>query len=295
MSRFLIDNKGDVIPAFDGQLTEKFGYPLPDFDLPSYAVRNLGAIDVEIDESHAIVRFRWLTVSQDALEACARLLLDLSAHDIAVHCEADRWTEQHFATAEDAVAWLGDSQSVALGASHRRATPHFVIQRQNLKTIADRPLNRLEQAEDRFSLFFKKWRISQGNFSNDVTEAFVRFGVIDRAVIASERPDGKLVFEHIGARITIYNRADDAWTFRLSGRPVVEQFDKEYGRHVEGVFRDALELRQPQFDHIDAVIQDGQGAMRFRYNRLLLPWQNGDQRLLTTLSFKTDPDAPVSN
>ncbi len=292
MSRFLIDTNGDVAPAFDEQLTEKFGYPMPDFDLPSYAVRNLGAIDLDIQDTHTVIRFRWLTVTSSALEACGRLLLDLSAHNISVHCEAGEWSEQHFETAEDTIAWLGETQRAMGG---RRASPHFVIQQQNLRSLANRPLNRLEEPEDHFSLFFKKWRISQGQFSSDVTDSFVRFGDIDRAVIASERQDGKLVFEHIGARITVYNRADDAWTFRLNGIPISEQFDREYGRHVEGVFRDALDRREPQYDHIDAVIHDGRGAMRFRYNRLLLPWMNGsNQRLLTSLSFKTEPDSPVN-
>lgn len=280
------------MPAFDERLTEKFGYPLPDFDLPSYAVRNLGAVDVEIDEGAATVRFRWLTVTGAALDVCARLLLDLSARNIAIHCEADRWIEQHFATADDAVAWLAEEQrAMSVGEGH--ASPHYVIQRQNLTSISNRPLNRLEESEDHFTLFFKKWRIAQGRYSSDVTDSFVRFGDIDRAVIASERPDGKIVFEHIGARITIYNRTDDSWTFRLSGRPVAEQFDQEYGRQVESVFRRALDRNEPQYDHIDAVIQDGRGAMRFQYNRLLLPWTNGNQRLLTSLSFKTSPDAPL--
>jgi hypothetical protein len=293
MSRFLIDTNGDVAPAFDEQLTEKFGYPMPDFDLPSYAVRNLGAIDLDIEETHTVIRFRWLTVTSNALEACSRLLLDLSAHNIVIHCEAGEWTEQHFATAEAAIAWLGESQSAMHGG--RRASPHFVIQKQNLKSLANRPLNRLEEPEDHFSLFFKKWRISQGQFSSDVTDTFVRFGDIDRAVIASERTDGKIVFEHIGARLAVYSRTDEAWTFRLNGIPISEQFDREYGRHVEGVFRNALDRKEPQYDHIDAVIHDGRGPMRFRYNRLLLPWVNGsNQRLLTSLSFKTEPDLPVN-
>jgi hypothetical protein len=294
VSRFLVDKNGDVTPAFDEQLTEKFGYPMPDFDLPSYAVRNLGAIDIDLEDTRTIVRFRWLTVTREAIEACARLLLDLSASNISIHCEAAEWTEQQFATAEDAVAWLGDSQHTTLEANQRRATPHFVIQPQNLKALASRPLNRLEEPEDHFSLFFKKWRISQGQFSTDVTESFVRFGDIDRAVIASERTDGRICFEHIGARITVYNRADDAWTFRLSGRPIGDQFDHEYGRQVESVFRRALDMQEPQYDHVDAVIQDGRGPVRFRYNRLLLPWQHGSSsRILTSLSFKTAPDSPV--
>ena len=294
MSRFLIDKNGDVTPAFDEQLTEKFGYPMPDFDLPSYAVRNLGAIDLEIQETSVVVRFRWLTVSSAALAACARVLLDVSARNISIHCEAAEWTEQHFATADDAVVWLGESQNGILGAGQRRATPHFVIQPQNLKALANRPLNRLEEHEDHFSLFFKKWRIAQGQFSSDITESFVRFGDIDRASIASERPDGKIVYEHVGARITLYDCADDAWTFRLNGRPVAEQIDREYGGQIEKTYRRALDRREPQYDHIDAVVQDGRGAMRFRYNRLLLPWQHGSNgRILTSLSFKTEPDTPV--
>ena len=35
MNRYLVDKQGDVLSAFDERLVEKFGYPLPDFDLPA--------------------------------------------------------------------------------------------------------------------------------------------------------------------------------------------------------------------------------------------------------------------
>jgi hypothetical protein len=280
--------------AFDERLVEKFGYPMPDFDLASYAVRNFGAIDLDLADSRTTVRFRWLTVTAAAIDAASKLLRQLPPGQVTVHCQSNEWTEQTFSSGEEAVEWIAASLA-AQGDGRPVTTSHLVASPRDLQSISGRSLNRLEEADDHFSLLFKKWRLSHHRFTSQITETLIRFGDIDRAVIACERTDGKIVFEHVGARITLYDRADDAWMFRLHGRPVSEQPDAKYGRYAESVFRKTLDEGQPRLDHVDAIVNDGRGPVRFRYDRLLLPWQmDNGARVLTTLSYKTDPDTAVA-
>jgi hypothetical protein len=296
MPRYLIDSAGRVWDPFDEQLLAVLGDADPDYDILAYAVRNLGAVDVNVRDQVATLRFRWLTVSRGALASLTRMLITLPVDAVVIHSETKLWNEHRFLNTAEAIEWLEAAQEggsdISKAINRQEKSHHLVATPRTLKSIGDRPLSRLEEADDHFSFFFKKWRLAQKKFSTDITEALVRFGDLDRSVVAREQSSNStLVFEHVGSRITLYNRSDDAWTFRFSGRPVTEQPDPEYGRYTDRVFRQVLDSAEPRFDHIDAVVSDGRGAQRFQYDRLLLPWQlNSGERVLTSLSFKTSPD-----
>jgi hypothetical protein len=287
--RLIIDRDGSVWSAYDEKLVERWGYPDPDFDLPSFAVRNLGAIDVTVDEEQITLKFRWLTVKSDALGGVLQLLGQLPPRPVSVHCETETWTEQSFLDPGEAINWITANRTLWVG---NGAVRSVVTSPRQLNALSDRSLSRIEDSEDRLALMFKKWRLVQGLFSEDVVNFFVRFGMLDRAFIARKRDDGSVVFEHVGPSITLYNRGNPDWTYTATGRPVVDQPDRAYGRWTESMFNDALARRTPTFDHVDAVVRDGSGASRFRYDRLLLPWTSSDQvDILTGLSFKTNPDS----
>jgi hypothetical protein len=287
MARFLIDHDGKVWSADDDRLLEAIGYPDPDFEILSYAVRNLGAIAVELADGGAVVQFRSVTVRAEALRAAAEFLSSMSPARIVVQTGGQEQGEQHFDDAVVAHNWL-IAQSAAVARN-------VIIEPRSLTSIANRGLSRLEANDDYFTLLFKKWRISGGHAPPDLADFLVRFAMYDRATIASTRTDGQLMFDHIGARITLYDTQDKQWAFRMQGRPVREQPNPEFGKYTESMFRRILDKSEPAFDHVNAVISDPSGAIRFSYDRLLLPWtMSRGQRLLTSLSFKTAGDQRVS-
>jgi hypothetical protein len=286
--RLIVDGDGSVWSAYDDALLQRWGYPDPDFDLPSFAVRNLGAIDVSVNDNGIAVHFRWLTVKADALSGAIQLLEQLPPRSVTLRCEADGSSEQNFIDPTEAVAWIQSNRTLWIGTGARSV----VTSPRKLNALSSRSLSRIEAADDSLALMFKKWRLSHGRFSEDVVNFLVRYNLLERAVITRQNPGSDVVFEHVGSGITLYDRSNPDWTYMIAGKPVVAQPDKEYGRWVAGIFHDVTERREPAFDHVDAVVRDDRGAGRFRYDRLLLPWESGgDSRLVTSLSFKTDPDA----
>lgn len=286
--RLIVDRDGSVWSAYDESLVERWGYPEPDFDLPSFAVRNLGAVDILVDEQQTTITFRWLTVKAEALAGAVQMLEQIPPREVIVRCETHSWTDQRFLSPAEAISWIAANRTLWLGASSRSV----ITTPRKLNALSDRPLSRIEDGDDSLALLFKKWRLTHGRFSEDVVTFLVRFGMLDRAVITRQKPGDEIIFEHVGSGITLYNHVDPDWTYTIAGQPVVAQPDQEYGQWVASIFRDVSDRRQPAFDHVDAVVRDGQGAGRFRYDRLLLPWESADEsRLVTSLSFKTDPDA----
>jgi len=289
--RLIVDSDGSVWSAYDEKLVERWGYPDPDFDLPSFAIRNLGAIDIRVEEQEVTISFRWLTVKSDALISASQVLSQLPPRAVIVRCETSSWTDHSFADPESAIEWINANRALWLGANARSV----VTSPRKLTALSDRSLSRIEDSDDRLALMFKKWRMSQGRFSDEIPAFLVRFGLLDRTAVARDSTPGDLVWEHFGTRITLYNRTNPDWSYFVAGRPVADQPDQEYGRYASGIFRDILDRRQPTFDHIDAVVRDGSEAARFRYDRLLLPWESSnDTRIITSLSFKTDPDTVVA-
>lgn len=288
-ARLIVDGDGSIWSAYDDELVRRWGYPDPDFDLPSFAVRNLGAIDVSISDAGILVKFRWLTVKAEALAGAIQLLGQFPPRAVTIRCEAETWSDHHFVDPAEATNWIQANRTLWVGSGGARSV---VTSPRKLNALSSRSLSKIEAADDSLALMFKKWRLAHGRFSEDVVSFLVRYSLLDRAVITRQRPGSDIVFEHVGSSITLYDRSNPDWTYMIAGKPVVAQPDKEYGRWVATIFKDVSERREPAFDHVDAVVRDGRGAGRFRYDRLLLPWESGDEsRLVTSLSFKTDPDA----
>lgn len=280
--RLIVDRDGSVYSAYDEKLVERWGYPEPDFDLPSFAVRNLGAIDVLVEPQHIVITFRWVTVKHEALAGVTQLLGQLPTREVRICVDANSWTEQSFANPEAATAWLQSNRTLWLGQSERSV----VTTPRTLRTLAERPLSKIEGPDDRLSLLFKKWRLMRGEFTEDIVMFFVQHGMIDRAIVANQRNEGDLAYQHVGADIKLYDREHPDWTYTAAGRPVSEQPDREYGRWAAAIYSDVIERREPAFDHVDAIVRDGNAVSRFRYDRLLLPWQlSSGAKVITGLSF----------
>lgn len=294
MPRYLIDSQGRVWDPFDDQLLVKLGDPDPDYDLVSYAVKNLGFIDVLIGDAAVgtTVRIRELAVTAPALFAAADLISRAAVGPVTVISGTDQWSERSFDTASDAVAWLEDrtnANALTSGFSDIAVIP------QDLNRLSNRRLNALEQNDDRLALLFKKWRISSGRFSYDTTQFMVNFQLLDRATLARPSDSATIVWDHLGHKLNMYERDDKAWHLVLVGRPVDQQNDANYGAFIHTAFQQTLAKGSPRFDHIDAVIRNRRGAHRSRYDRLILPWEAEDgTKIISTLSYKTDNDLDIS-
>lgn len=287
--RLIIDRDGTVWSAYDESLVERWGYPDPDFDLPSFAVRNLGAIDLLASEKKVRINFRWLTVKAEALESALRLLDQFRGCEIIISSShGDTWTETAFESPEDAASWIEENRAHSAETTRRS----MATRPRALNSLSARSLSRLDDPEDRLALMFKKWRLARGVFDEDVTSFLIRFGLFDRTVIVAESSSQDLVFGHSGTGFALYDSHDKSWNFRAQGTRVVDQPDPEFGRWIDRTYRSVLDEAQPRFEQVDAVIQArGADPYRFWYHRLLLPWNSpSGQRILTGSSYNERAD-----
>lgn len=299
-TRFVIDQNGQVWDPYDERFLAALGDRDPDYDIVRYAVRHLGYVEVDLrgggepgasPSGAATLRFRELTASPKALAEASRLLTEAPDRAVEIAREADKWETFSFVNSEAALAWLESGQLL------RHAVTPFrdvAIIPRDLRLLAERRLSvKLEQSDDKLALMFKKWRMSSGEFRNDIPEFLVRCGLLDRSVIAQESGDRELICEHLGIELNMYDgeSTDRHWQFEIIGKPVSSQPDANYGRYAEATYRETLERNAPAFDHVDALIRTANAAHRSRYDRLLLPWRGtSGQRVVTALSYKTAPD-----
>lgn len=284
--RLIIDSDGSVCSAYDDKLLDRWGYPDPDFDLPSFAVRNLGAIDVQVDPGQTNVTFRWLTVKPDALDSLIELLGRLPSRPVLVCAEAETWVETPFTTTHEAAEWIGAHRSLARASK----SSNVITTPRHIRALGERPLSRIDEDEDRLALIFKKWRLSRGKFDGDTASFLVRFGLFDRTVVASEsHNDGALIFEHSGAAFTLYDKFDKAWNLQAPGARLIDQPDPEYGRWIDRTYREILDRGEPCFESVDALIQARAAEPNHScYDRIVLPWCSTEgTRIVTGTSYQT--------
>lgn len=324
MNRYLIDGEGRVWDPFDDRLLAELGDPDPDYDVIAFAVRNLGFIELRVavpgvspamprvppvpserkpllgvvapaiplvgkEALHStLIRFRQISVQPKALAAARRLLATFPPGKIDVIYDTEGQNRLAFTDTAAALAWL---ESGTLEAASDHVFRDVAVVPRSLQALSERRLSALEESDDLLALLFKKWRMSGTRFTQETSGFMVRFGLLDRAVIAQET-DSSIVFAHVGPGLTVYDGHEEGWTYKLTGQPISSQPDANFGRYTEAAFRDVLDQRKPAFDHVDAVIRDRRGSRRNRYDRLLLPWiSEAGNRILTTLSYKTAPDA----
>ncbi len=292
MPRYLIDSQGRVWDPFDDSLLVALGDPEPDYDLVSYAVRNLGFVEVVVgerpDAPMTTVRVRELAVTPAALLAASEMIARVAVGPVTIVSGTEQWTERHFSSSAAAVEWL---QSQTHADVLTTTFSDIAVVSEDLGKLSNRRLNAIEQNEDRLALLFKKWRIASGKFSYDTTQFMVNFGLLDRATLAHSSDSGALVWQHVGQSLNLYERDDKAWHLTLVGRPVDQQNDRNYGAFIQKSFHQAITRNEPRLDHVDAVIRNRSGSHRSRYDRLVLPWQADDgTKLISTLSYKTDRD-----
>lgn len=295
MARYLIDSNGRVWDPFDQRLLAELGDPDPDYDLVSYAVRNLGFVEVSLTETDGLasttVRYRQLAVTAKALAAAAELISQLPPGEVKVISGEERWTERRFDEPATAFTWFQEESASAPVVGFK----NIAVVPQDLGRLSNRRLQGLDQNDDRLALLFKKWRITSRRFSYDVAQFMVNFGLFDRATLARPAEEGTIVWHHLGDKLNMYERDDKAWHLDLVGRPVAQQRDENYGAFVQTAFQRAIVSGEPRLDHVDAVIRNQRGSHRSRYDRLILPWTSDHGgSVITTLSYKTDPDLDVA-
>lgn len=255
MRDLLVDETGRIIPVVD--LPGHLGYPAPDFDLISYAVKHLGMVHVH---GNAVVRLNPETATARAIEATGLLLMGRDNPDkITITAfVGGAWQLATHRTASDAL-------DAMMEATQPQALSRFSATTDSLDAID----GAMRQA-------FLAWRDVGGELTGGVIERLRDSGAWDRTV-ALHPATGKgagFAFAHIGKGITAFG---DAWRHRMIGKVDDGRPDPAYAAEVSRLYRRSLDRDMPTINRVRASLQiERRDPVHLRYRQLLLPWRFGD-------------------
>lgn len=120
------------------------------------------------------------------------------------------------------------------------------------------------------------WREKSGRSSVSDLIGFANDNPAERIGVSQEE-NGSLVFAHLNTAFRLYS-ADDRRS--LIGKPTTAGPDRDYAEACTRKIVDALDGGAPVLDDIAATVRPEAGVtLNLTYDRLILPWQDGNGRV----------------
>ena len=258
----LIDDQGTCWPSGSRELFARLGNADPDFDMPSYAVRNLGFIEVEGTTESINLRLRPGAVDPKALAALFYLLSDTTPRRVVLGYFIDSWGYEICPGSEKVFVRI--EELVQEAARHRPNNAY-------LSTRKD-PAGLVDSRDTHLSFLFAKWRASFGTFHDGTMEDLATLGLLDRTLILDYYGGSDiLIIKNWGKGLRFFG---SDWTTKAPGHSMENQPDRDYAAWVARGYREAVRTHGPVFEQIDAVIRaKDHDPTRREYERLILPWR----------------------
>ena len=266
-----VSPEGTVLAPGTEAFFERIGYANPDFDASDYVVRNLGFISISRrSRDRMTVRLRPSLVSQNALDACLKILMNQDFSQGEIQRFEDDWVSEIWPNDPALLHRLVDLCEKA----HRTHEPRFGAKPLDINTIGNDNSNPLKP-------LFQKWRVSSSIFDDTTLPFLINYGLDFRlSVVTAPRIGEPLRFQFFGEGFKFY---DDRQKMQVIGAPFEDQPDTEYGIWLAKQYNAVVESGRPALDYVTAQIKADSGlGRRSRYERLLLPWRTNDNKVIVT-------------
>jgi hypothetical protein len=278
----LIDDRGAWWDAGAWALRSALHLEDVEGDIRNVLVDNLGFIGVSLRQPGVIVRFRPRTVSKAALGTLLYWLVRRGRERVCLSFALDDRGLRHeiVASAHAAIRRMEALIELQLGSS---ALPSFAA-----RTGA---LSEMDRGGSSFSALLEHWRMAGGIFDDEAYGGLLARFAGERYVLFEPCLEG-LGFKiaHAGAGLQI---PDEPSHRALTGCRLESIADRAYAQWTARFYRAALDSRQPQYDHIRALIRwPRAGRVERRYSRLILPCRTKHGRPLL-LGVSSALAAPV--
>jgi hypothetical protein len=256
-----------IFREFDGLRT--------DCDPLSYAVRNLGFVLIIDRPDFLRLRLRPLLVSSRAVAALLYWLAERRPARSAIAWFDHTWHDEVCGGPKQLYARLTE---ILNSSTRSRLDEPYLATRRSMDTVLDQPGHP-------FALLLKTWLRSS---REDLIASAQRQGLWERAMVAERDPaTGDFCFLHSGGSIQLYGAE---WSAKAAGRRLSEQPDAAYGRWIEQGCRAVDEARMARVELVHAAVSGAGGQVRrWRYERLLLPFEAADSRRVVMSITARDP------
>ena len=263
---WIVDDAGIVSPWGSPALRKRVGARIDGDAFATYAVTNLGYIEIKVLPRTTRIRLRPKLVSSKALTGLFYWLYDRDDDHCTVAWLADAWKYELVASRGAAIQLIEaiHEASVVSGGGGRVGTKARVLTDQaagfrvdpdELRHLAVGATHSASARRDLSLRFCGRWTISE---FDPVT--------------------GQATVKCMGEGYPLY---DSAWTRQPLNKSFSEFPDAEYGAFVTQSHRAAFNLGRPVYEAVDANINWPRfGLLRTRYKRIIAPFSSGTKTLM---------------
>jgi hypothetical protein len=260
-SGVFVSDTGQLLDARPGELRWHLDYPLADFDLSAYAIRNLGFVWFRPEPNGARIKLRADLFTKACFERVVRLVLEQQIHRLVIEHEAAGEPIEVLHNTNDIIARLDFLRGTTPGESPR---PGYIIERLDLGRLRHGKRRRLEEA-------FLAWERCRGQLPSDF-EPLRRIGAFDGAhLLVTLKGQDQSVIRTWPSNIGCYSASESAG---LIGRDLSDQPDSSFGEWAARPYYQVAREAAARLDLVEAVIRPcNRPSLVSRYERLLLPWR----------------------
>ena len=272
--RSLIDREGRSWDLSEPWLYRRHEFRGTAEELASYAVRNLGYVELQItpDRTRVTIRVRPDFFPQQTFET---LVAALSAHmPTRISIRRDEFAGERFDILHDvehAIALLDElrnGKAATQGLS-------FSVDGLSLARLETNPYGRLTNV-------YRHWRRARGRLSKNTLRAMLNNPLQAPWLLGSVSRGAGLITRTMPEFARFWR--DDA-VADLIDKPMQQHPDAAFGRAAQATYLRVHRTTQPSLELIAAVVQLPEGRLHWgRYHRLILPWRSGEETMLSCVS-----------
>ncbi|HEV2546639.1 MAG TPA: hypothetical protein VGU20_04830 [Stellaceae bacterium] len=273
MQEMLVDKRGRIWST--PVLARHYGYRYPaDLSLASFAVRERGFIHVRRRPTGVEIALRAGKFTQRGLLAAILALEQMPARMVLSVFDGARWTHELFAS-------MASFTQLAEGlAADKPLGPQepWIATRLDLDALAQ---PRLASLQPLVSL----WESSRGRLPEQFDRHVVAAGHQPRTILLRQESESKrFIFERVPSDLRMLE--PDQW-LKFLGRDLEELPDQKYGAWAHRAYTEVLAKGQPQLDSVRGTTRESRGgALRIRYDRLVIPWTAGSDQFVSTVTIR---------
>ena len=257
----LIDGDGNESSLALAPMLRRLGNSSPVADLALFAVRNLGCVATAKTSRLDRLWLRPSHTKQIALAAAFEWLATSTGKGICISEYGREWNDHLFPNRAFAIQFLVGSETVR---GYRRHD--FLRRRKPMTDLASTP---------GLVALLRVWSACGGRLDRERLMPVLTGPVADRYVLVEISGQTPIVRD-FGAGIPML---DDRWRRFGSGARLQDMYDFEFGRWSAQTYIEALPQGGPVLEDIDATAKvPGHSRLRYRYKRVILPFEAEDGR-----------------
>jgi hypothetical protein len=256
-----VSDTGQLLDVRPSELQWVLDYPKVDFNLSSYAIRNLGFVWFKPEANGARLKLRADLFSKACFERVVRLVVEHRLQRLIIEHEDEGEPIEVLQNINDIIARLDFLRGTSPTEAPRE---NFIIEALDLGRLRHPKRQRLSE-------MFQDWVRNHGRLPRDF-DPHKRDGGFEGAhLLVRLKGRDQVIIQTWPHNIACYSPCQ---SIGLIGRDLSDQPDVKFAEWSSKPYREIASQSAARLDLVEAVIRTpGRPPMISRYERLLLPWR----------------------